>query len=98
MSVAGKWNVTMNTPMGTQRFEWNLQETGGGWQGTMQAPTGTSDLKNIKVNADALSFDTRVKSPMGSLDLTFNGAVNGSQMNGDCKTMFGDVQFTAVRG
>ena len=32
MSVAGKWNISMDTPIGTQKFTWDLQEAGGGWQ------------------------------------------------------------------
>jgi hypothetical protein len=98
MSVAGKWNVTMDTPIGRQKFTWELQQSGDAWRGTMDGQTGKSDLNNIRVEGDSVGFDTRVVSPMGAINLTFEGAVNGDQISGACKTIFGNTQFTGVRG
>lgn len=98
MSVAGKWNVTMDTPIGTQKFVWDLQHAEGGWKGAMEGQTGRSELNAIKVDGNNFGFDTRVNSPMGAINLTFSGAVNGDQISGACKTMFGNSQFTGQRG
>jgi hypothetical protein len=98
MSVAGQWNVTMPTPMGTQTFTWDLKESAGTWSGTMQSKAGASELTGVKVDGDKLSFASKVNSPMGSLDVTFNGAVSGANISGVCKTAFGDMQFSGVRG
>jgi hypothetical protein len=38
MSVAGKWQISMDTPIGTQKFTWDLQQAGAAWKGTMSAP------------------------------------------------------------
>ena len=97
MSIAGKWNVTMDTPIGTQKFSWDLQENGGAWTGTMNSQGGPSQLAGVKVEGDKLSFDTTVNSPMGSVNLAFNGAVSGANVTGVCKTMFGDIAFSGVR-
>jgi hypothetical protein len=98
MSVAGKWNVTMDTPIGRQRFMWELQQSGDIWRGTMDGQAGKSDLNNIRVEGDSVGFDTRVVSPMGAINLTFEGAVSGDQITGACKTIFGNTRFTGVRG
>ncbi|MGH8175191.1 MAG: hypothetical protein ACREV5_02875 [Steroidobacter sp.] len=98
MSVAGKWNVTMDTPIGTQKFEWDLQQAGDGWTGIMNGQAGKSDLSGIKVEGDAVGFETRVSSPMGAINLTFNGSVSGDQISGTCKTIYGNTQFTGQRG
>ena len=98
MSVAGKWNVTMETPIGTQKFVWDIQQGDGGWSGTMNSQGGVSQLQGMKVEGDKVSFDTTVHSPMGSVAVSFNGAVAGSNISGTCKTMFGDMTFAGVRG
>lgn len=98
MSIAGKWNVTMNTPIGAQKFVWDLQQAGGQWSGSMESPFGKSDLRDVKVNGADVGFSASVNSPMGALDLAFSGAVNGDQISGMCKTRFGDSPFTGERG
>jgi hypothetical protein len=98
MSVAGQWNVTMDTPLGKQEFKLNLSEAAGAWSGTVVGPRiGTAPLSDIKVDGTALSFDTNVNSPMGAIKLTLSGTVSGDALSGVCKTAFGNANFTAVR-
>ena len=99
MSVAGRWNVTMATPIGTLKFVWDLNETAGTWRGAMsgEPPVGHSELREIKVAGDDVSFATTVNSPMGALPVTFNGSRTGDSLQGTCKTRFGDNKFTATR-
>lgn len=99
MSVAGKWNVTMNTPIGTLKFVWDLTNEGAQWRGQMtgEAPVGNSELSAINVQGDALSFETTAQSPMGALKLAFSGTAAGDAMQGVCKTKFGDNRFSAQR-
>lgn|SRR5688500_8293728 len=99
MSVAGKWNVTMQTPLGTMKFVWDFANDNGQWRGQMigQGPIKDSELKDIQVQGDAVSFATTTQSPMGALQLTFEGAVTPETIVGTCKTKFGDNQFSASR-
>jgi len=98
MSVEGQWNVTMDTPLGKQQFTLSFKQAGGAWSGTMVGGrTGTSELTAIKVDGGAVSFETNVNSPMGSLKLTMIGNVTGDALSGVCKTSFGDANFTGVR-
>jgi hypothetical protein len=97
MSLAGKWSVSMDTPIGRQQFGWEIKESGGSWSGVMDGPTGRAELKDIRVNGDSVAFETRINSPMGALDLNFSGAVQGDQISGTCKTLFGNAQFAGTR-
>ena len=99
MSIAGKWRVTMPTPIGTLNFVWDLVEQGGAWRGQMsgEPPVGNSELTGIEVAGDTATFQTTVQSPMGSLPVTFKGTAADDKMTGTCKTRFGDNQFVAVR-
>jgi carbon-monoxide dehydrogenase large subunit len=97
MSVAGKWKVTMQTPIGTQQFTWDLQLEQAGWRGTMDSRAGKTDLSDIVVDEDRVSFNSRVDSPMGTIDLAFEGSANGDTISGSCRTLFGNSEFSGVR-
>jgi hypothetical protein len=98
MSVEGQWNVTMDTPLGKQQFTLSFTQAAGAWSGTMVGGrTGTSELTAIKVEGPAVSFETNVNSPMGSIKLSVSGNLTGDALNGVCKTSFGDANFTGVR-
>jgi hypothetical protein len=97
MSVAGKWKVTMQTPIGTQQFTWELKLVQAGWQGTMDSRAGQTDLSNIVVEEGRVSFGSRVNSPMGAIDLAFEGVANGDTITGSCRTLLGDSEFSGVR-
>ncbi len=99
MSIAGKWNVTMNTPVGTMKFGWELVDEDGAWRGRMigQGMVKDSHLRDIQVQGDTVSFATTTQSPMGALELTFQGAVAGDALPGVCKTSYGEFAFSAVR-
>ena len=98
MSVAGKWNVTMETPIGTQKFVWDLQSQAGAWSGTMAASTGTTALTNIEADGQKFSCESDVSSPMGSIHVAFSGEVIGDTVTGSCRTQFGNSAFTGTRG
>lgn len=99
MSAAGKWNVTMPTPVGTMKFTWDFTNENGVWRGKMigHPPVGDSDLRSIRVDGDALTFETTTRSPMGALELAFNGAMTGDTLTGACATAYGEFRFSAVR-
>jgi hypothetical protein len=98
MSVAGKWQISMDTPIGTQKFSWDLQPAGAGWQGTMSAPNGSSELKNVQVSGSNVGCNAQVSTPLGQVDVTFEGAVTGDKIAGTCRTQFGNFQFSGERG
>ncbi len=98
MSVEGQWNVTMETPLGTQRFSLKFSQSAGAWSGTMVAEkTGASELSALKVDGATVSFETKVSSPMGPLKLDMSGTVQGDTLTGVCKTMLGNANFSAMR-
>lgn len=99
MSAAGKWNVTMSTPVGTMKFTWDLANENGAWRGRMvgQPPVGDSELRAIREQGDALAFETTAQSPLGPLELAFNGAVSGDTLAGTCSTKYGEFRFAAAR-
>ncbi|HEV8332142.1 MAG TPA: hypothetical protein VGQ22_12030 [Steroidobacteraceae bacterium] len=97
MSVAGKWQISMDTPIGTQKFTWDLQPAGAAWKGTMNASNGASELSNLQVSGSNVGCSAKVSTPLGQVDVTFEGAVTGDKIGGTCRTQFGNFQFSGDR-
>lgn len=97
MSVAGKWRVSMKTPIGTQKFTWDFTATGSGWHGVMEGQGTSAELAGLKVDGDSVGFDARVAGPLGMVDLSFSGSAAGDQISGTCRTRFGSFPFSGER-
>lgn len=99
MSAAGKWNLSMDTPLGRQDFTCELRSSGGGWSGHVEsAKTGRAALTNIHVEGNSVAFATAIKSLLGSVQASFSGVVEGDTVKGTCRSKFGDMKFTGTRG
>lgn len=98
MSVAGKWHISMKTPIGTQKFTCDFEHDGGAWRGTIDGQGNSAAVEDLKVEGESVGFSARVKGPVGMIDLNFSGAVAADELNGTCKTQFGNFTFTGARG
>jgi hypothetical protein len=96
MSDAGKWKMTMNTPIGAQQLTAEIRP-----DGSLTFPrypqTGASKLEAVKVDGASVAFNVTVNSLMGRVNLAFTGTIAGNQISGTCKTRFGDMNFTGEK-
>jgi hypothetical protein len=77
--VAGDWDVTAETSWGeAYSLTLSLAEDGGKITGTLLTPEGKSDLQNVKLEGNTLSFEVWVS---GSV-YTVKAEVDGDQMTG----------------
>lgn len=98
MSLAGKWTMTMDTPLGEQRFVWELRSEGQGWSGQMHSRAGTSPLERIDVDGSSISASCTLGTPIGNLALTFRGVASDQEIHGTCQRTYGTMPFSGVRG
>ena len=97
MSVAGTWNVTMNTPMGAQKATLNLTVNGTELTGTMSGPQGAITLKEGKADGDKASWKADLTQPM-PITLEFAANVDGNNISGNVKLGgFGNASFSGTR-
>lgn len=97
MAVDGKWEITINSPLGAQKATLDLATDGGTLTGTQTAAQGSGPLENGKVDGDNLSWSAKISSPM-PLTLDFSGAVEGDKLSGSVKAgAFGSFPFTGNR-
>ena len=100
MSVAGAWNITVDTPMGKQhgRLEFS-QAADGAWQGTSEdVDSGeVSDLTDITVAGNDVTWHQAVTKPM-KLNVTCDVTIDGDTLSGKAKAgMFPAVNMTGER-
>lgn len=98
MAVDGKWNLTINTPMGTQTPTLTLKNEGGKLSGSLDGAQGRADIKEGSAEGDNATFKLDINGPAGQIELTFKGAVDGDAIQGDVELgAFGSAKFTGKR-
>ncbi len=94
MSIAGKWNTTMNTPMGAQQGTLTLNEDG---TGSLDGAQGNVELSDIALDGDAGSWKAAITTPM-AMTLEFDAKADGDSISGNVKLgAFGNATFEGTR-
>jgi hypothetical protein len=97
MSIDGTWNLTFDTPIGTQETTLAAKAVGGALTGTQTGRDGSQDIHDGVVNGDEVNWSLAITSPI-PMTLEFTGTVNGDAMSGSVKLgMFGETTFTGAR-
>lgn len=95
--VNGKWDVTVNSPMGSQKSILNLNESGGALSGKLEGAQGALEIKNGKAVGDDVSWTADMTQPM-PITLEFSGKVQGDAITGNVKLgAFGSATFSGTR-
>jgi hypothetical protein len=96
MSVDGAWKTTINSPMGVQEGELDINSSGDTFTGKMKGRMGEQDISG-KVDGDTLTWSASITSPF-PMTLEFTVTVSGDSMNGSVKAgAFGSSPLTGVR-
>jgi len=97
MSIDGKWNTTVQSPMGAQKSEVTLKTSGNTLTGTAVAQGNTTELADGKVDGNNVSWKVSITTPF-PMTLEFSGAVTGDTMSGNVKAgNFGSFPFSGTR-
>ena len=97
MSIDGTWNLTIETPIGTQESSLEAHASGGALTGTQSSPDGAQAIQDGVVDGDEASWSITISSPM-AMTLEFKGTVDGDTLSGSVKLgMFGEAKFAGVR-
>jgi hypothetical protein len=97
MAVDGKWNIAIETPMGTRQAELDLKADGSSLSGTQSADGQSGPIQDGSVDGNKVSWKVDITNPM-PLTLTFSGNVDGDKISGDADTgTFGSFPFSGSR-
>ena len=97
MAVDGKYNITINSPMGAQKGTLELKANGGALTGTQSGQQGAMEIANGKVDGNNVSWSISITSPM-PMTLEHSGTVDGNKISGSVKAgAFGSFPFSGER-
>jgi hypothetical protein len=97
MAIDGKWEITINSPMGAQKAALELKSDGATVSGTQTAQGNTQPLANGKSEGNRLTWSANITSPM-PMTLEFTGDIDGDKISGSVKAgAFGSFPFSGAR-
>lgn len=94
MSVAGKYDIVVQSPMGPQPSTLEINEDG---TGTQSAQGRTQPISNGKIDGNNISWSNSITTPF-PMTLEFSGTVDGDKISGTVKAgSFGSFPFSGTR-
>lgn len=98
-AAVGSWNMSIETPLGTQTPTIVVSGDASGLMAKMSAEEGDVEATDVTWNDEdgALGFTVEIDAGGQQLTLVFSGMVDGDALNGTFATDFGDMTATATR-
>jgi hypothetical protein len=98
MAVDGKYDITMNSPMGKQNATFEFTTDGSKLSGRMSSMMGNVEFDDGTVDGNNLSWVANAKTPMGDMAVECSAVVDGDSLTGEAKTgSFGSASFSGTR-
>jgi hypothetical protein len=83
-NIDGVWDCTMKTPVGDQKTVLTIKSDGATFTGTNVGSSGTAEIRDGKIDGDALLWTMEVKSPF-PMKLEGKLTVAGDTLSGAIK-------------
>lgn len=98
VNVAGKWELTWETPRGTSTMTLNLTQDGTKVAGTATMRMGDVPIKDAKLDGNTLSFTLELGRGDRTFEMQCKATVDGDAMKGTMSNpRGGDRPFTGKR-
>jgi hypothetical protein len=97
MSVEGKWNLKVSTPMGEQTPVLTLNVSGNECSGSFAGAQGTAEFSGGSVEGDNVSFSLQIEAMGQKINLECSATVDGDKISGELKSPMGPAQFSGER-
>lgn len=97
MSIDGKWNITVSTPMGAQESSLDFKVDGDTLTGSAVANGQTAEIYDGTVDGDTATWKIDVTQPL-PMKLAFTADVDGDSISGQADPgVFPPSPFTGSR-
>ena len=95
--VDGKWNCTVDSPMGEQEFVLTVVSNGDSFSGSAEGNIGSKDIPEGVVDGNELSWTMQISKPM-PVTLTCRATVSCDSLEGKVKAgIFGSFPIRGTR-
>ncbi len=98
MAIDGIYDIVIETPMGNQSAKLTLKTDGGTLSGLVESQMGALEFSGGTVSGEDVTWEMKINSPMGEMDLEYKGKVTGDDIAGEVKAgNFGSSPFKGKR-
>ncbi len=97
INVSGKWESSLESPMGSLQFNLELVQEGSSLSGKFISQFGISEFTGGKVSGNQIFFTLSLTFGGQSIDLTFSATIEGETMRGTVQSQMGSMEFTGKR-
>jgi hypothetical protein len=94
--VQGKWQITINTPMGERSGVLELQVIGKTLTGSLSDADHHVAISNGKIEGNKLSWQAKITKPM-HLSFKFTATVDEDRISGAARHLLGTAAFSGTR-
>lgn len=94
MAAAGKWKLTINSPMGTQTPTLTINTDG---TGVLEGQRGTQKISDLKIDGEKVTYSVQFSGMGQEITLKCSATVDGDALRGRMDTPMGGVDFTGER-
>jgi hypothetical protein len=94
--VQGKWNITINTPMGEKSGVLELLVSGTTLTGSLSDADHHVAISDGRIEGNRLSWHAKISKPM-RLSFKFTAIVDEDRISGAARHMLGTATFSGTR-
>jgi hypothetical protein len=92
----GKWNITIDTPMGVKTGVLELHVDGNALTGSLSDGDHHVAISHGQIEGNKLSWQAKITKPM-RLSFKFSALVEDGRITGTARHMLGTARFTGTR-
>jgi hypothetical protein len=94
--IQGKWNITINTPMGDRSGVLELKVDGETLTGSLSDAGHHVLISDGRVDGNQLKWKAKITKPM-NLSFKFTATVEQDRISGDARHLLGSATFSGTR-
>ena len=94
--VQGKWNITINTPMGDKSGVLELHVSGATLTGSLSDADHRVEISHGRIEGNHLSWQARTLKPM-RINFKFTAVVDHDRISGEARHLLGTARFAGTR-
>jgi hypothetical protein len=94
--VQGKWNITINTPMGKKSGVLELLVSGTTLTGSLSDADHHVAISDGRIEGNRLSWHAKISKPM-RLSFKFTAIIDEDRISGAARHMLGTATFSGTR-
>ena len=94
--IQGKWNITIDTPMGERTGVLELHVQGSTVTGSLSDGEHHVAISDVTIDGNKLKWQAKITKPM-RLSFKFTAVVEGDRISGSARHMLGTAAFKGSR-